>query len=171
MHDFEQIIRYFAESMGNVWWADGISWTLGIMFKLTKFEINLIWLLNKSNNHGSQIELSNSKSNLEMSCGTLLVSDPDQLMILFLSMIYFKPLPYKNWMCNQEFHSFWACLAHALLDKCDDNINDVMIATSSSSCVDHVDCKMKFYLALSPSYLSWLSWRKYTVLVSYLLAA
>ena len=26
--DFEQIIRHFAESMGNVWWADGFSWTL-----------------------------------------------------------------------------------------------------------------------------------------------
>ena len=26
--DFEQIIRHFAESMGNVWWANGFSWTL-----------------------------------------------------------------------------------------------------------------------------------------------
>ena len=33
-NDFEYIIRHFAESMGNVWRADGFSWTLHSEFEI-----------------------------------------------------------------------------------------------------------------------------------------
>ena len=57
--DFEQIIRHFVESMGNVWWANGFSWTL----YMTSHYLNLNqwWLRSVKTQKGANRPIARSR--------------------------------------------------------------------------------------------------------------